>query len=176
MLVRSFEPVADARTRVMILGTAPSRISLEKRQYYANPRNQFWKMVDALFGETPDADYAQRLAFLLDKGIGLWDVLESCWRENSGDDQIRDPVPNDFGRFFAEYPAIERVYFNGSTAEALFRRLVLGRTGLREGLVFQRLPSTSPANAVPFEMKLAEWRNIMIEQSSHIGQQSGEEE
>lgn len=162
VLVRSFDPVVDMRTRVLILGTAPSRISLEKRQYYANPRNQFWKMVYALPGRTPDADYAQRLAFLLDKGIGLWDVLESCWREGSGDDKIREPVPNDFVGFFAAYPAVERVYFNGNKAEALFRRLVPGKTGLRKGLAFRKLPSTSPANAVPFEAKLAEWRSIMI--------------
>jgi len=134
----------------------------EKRQYYANPRNQFWKIVYALFGGTPDADYAQRTAFLLDKGIGLWDVLASCRREGSSDANIRDPVPNDFARFFAGHPAVERVYFNGGTAEALFHRLVLGRMRIREGLAFRRLPSTSPANAVPWEVKLAEWKNIMI--------------
>ncbi|HEY8530328.1 MAG TPA: DNA-deoxyinosine glycosylase [Paenibacillaceae bacterium] len=162
MLVRSFDPVVDARTRVLILGTAPSQTSLEKRQYYANPRNQFWRIVYALFGKTPDADYAQRLAFLLDKGIGLWDVLESCWREGSSDAKIKNPVPNDFERFFDRHPAIERVYFNGSRAEEFFRRLVHGRTGLREGLAFNRLVSTSSAKAVPFEAKLAEWRSIVI--------------
>jgi G:T/U-mismatch repair DNA glycosylase len=39
----SFAPLADAKTRVVILGTLPSDISLELGQYYANPRNQFWQ-------------------------------------------------------------------------------------------------------------------------------------
>jgi G:T/U-mismatch repair DNA glycosylase len=58
-------------------------------------------------------------------------------------------------------PAVERVYFNGSTAESVFRRLVHVKMRIREGLGFHRLPSTSPANAMPFEAKMAEWKKIV---------------
>lgn len=161
MSVRSFEPIVDHRTKVLILGTMPSQISLVRGQYYANPRNAFWRIIHGLFGGHPEAGYAERTAFLLDKGIGLWDVLASCRREGSSDASIRDPVPNDFPRLVARYPAIETVFFNGSTAETLFRRLVLEQVPLKDSLVFQRLPSTSPAHAIPFERKLEAWKAVV---------------
>jgi TDG/mug DNA glycosylase family protein len=161
MTVKSFEPIVDDRTKVLILGTMPSQISLAQGQYYANPRNAFWRIIHGLFGSHPEAGYAERTAFLLDRRIGLWDVLASCRREGSSDASIRDPVPNDFPRLFARYPAIEAVFFNGGTAEALFRRFVLDKVPLKDGLVFQRLPSTSPAHAIPFEKKLEAWKVIV---------------
>jgi hypoxanthine-DNA glycosylase len=34
---------------VLILGSFPSRKSLERKQYYANPQNQFWRIMAAFF-------------------------------------------------------------------------------------------------------------------------------
>jgi G:T/U-mismatch repair DNA glycosylase len=67
-------------------------------------------------------------------------------------------VANDFGELFANYPAITRVYFNGAKAGELYRRLV--ERGDTEHIAFHRLPSTSPAHAIPPGAKLAAWRAI----------------
>ena len=63
-------------------------------------------------------------------------------------------VANDFEAFFDAHPAIDRVYFNGAAAEKNFGRLV----GIDRGLRYRRLPSTSPAQTMRDEDKLAAWR------------------
>ena len=50
---RSFPPVADARTRLLVLGSLPGEESLARRQYYANPRNHFWRLIGAVTGARP---------------------------------------------------------------------------------------------------------------------------
>src|SRR5262244_2276951 len=78
---RSFPAVVDARARVLVLGTLPGEESLRRQQYYAHPRNLFWRIVFALFDATPPSDYAQRLAFVAAHRIALWDVCEIGERE-----------------------------------------------------------------------------------------------
>ncbi len=97
--------------------------------------------------------------------IAVWDVLKSCVRGGSLDTSIEKDsiVPNDFAEFFAKHPKIERVYFNGGTAERLFRRHVLEGLGARrEGIAFTRLPSTSPAHAGrSLAAKIEAWKEII---------------
>ena len=38
-------PVIGDRPVVLILGSSPSVISLEKKEYYSNPRNQYWQIM-----------------------------------------------------------------------------------------------------------------------------------
>ena len=99
---------------------------------------------------------------MLDARVAVWDVLATCVRRGSLDSNIEPTSrrPNDFERFFAEHPRIEHVFFNGTTAEACFRRSVIPR--LRESILpSTRLPSTSPAHAsLDFARKLAVWRAV----------------
>ena len=66
-------------------------------------------------------------------------------------------VANDFGPLFDAYPAIEWVCFNGAAAEKNFAKLV---PSLNRPIQFYRLPSTSPAQTMRYEDKLAAWRVI----------------
>ena len=43
-------PVLDQGTRILILGSFPGNASLAARQYYAHPRNQFWRLLSAVPG------------------------------------------------------------------------------------------------------------------------------
>lgn len=164
MRLQSFPPVCAPDATVLILGSMPGVASLQAGQYYAHPRNGFWPIMGELTGAGRELPYAERLARLQAAGVALWDVLQSCVREGSLDSAIddRSSVANDFEAFFRDHPAIKRVLFNGAKAEQCFRRQVPGRQAIPDGLVFVRLPSTSPAHAgMSLEMKMEAWRILL---------------
>ncbi|WP_094289059.1 DNA-deoxyinosine glycosylase [Mycobacterium lehmannii] len=154
-------PIVGDDAHTLILGNMPSVISLAAQRYYDNPRNAFWRIMGDVFGFAPDAPYEQRCAALTAHGIAAWDVLRSCQREGSLDSAVRPEsmVPNDFQRFFDEHRGIEAVLFNGAAAEKNFTRLVRVASDLR----YRRLPSTSPAQTMPFADKLTIWRQALSE-------------
>lgn len=174
-LIYSFPPVSKQTARTLILGSMPGEASLQAGQYYAHPRNLFWKILGELIGARPDLPYPERLNIFTDAGFALWDVLQSCRRDGSLDVRIdpRTIRANNFADFFATHPHIDRVFFNGTMAESCFKRYVL--RSLPEPVTrihFQRLPSTSPANAgFTYAARLAAWRTI-IEPASIAHQRS----
>lgn len=162
-VVRSFAPVADARARVLVLGSMPGVESLRAGQYYAHPRNAYWRLMGDLVGATPDLPYAQRTRRLRRAGIALWDVLAACVRNGSLDAAIdaQSIVANDVAGFLARHPRISHVFFNGATAERCFRVHVLPTLDGSD-LRLQRLPSTSPAHAaLDYSAKRRAWRVLL---------------
>jgi TDG/mug DNA glycosylase family protein len=162
--VHGFPPIASRSARVLILGTMPSEASLRARQYYAHPQNGFWRILGETVGFDPSGPYEIRTAAVCSAGIAVWDVLTSCVRAGSMDSAIEaaSVVPNDFAGFLAEHPLIQRICFNGATAEALFVRYVRPRLAADPAMRYLRLPSTSPANArLRFPDKLRAWQAIV---------------
>jgi double-stranded uracil-DNA glycosylase len=158
--VESFPPIASEKSRVLILGSMPGIASLKAGQYYAHPRNGFWRIMGELFGAGPELPYDERVRRLDQAGVALWDSLQSCVRPGSLDASIIEEDANDFATFFAKYPRIGHVYFNGAKAEATFRQHVLP-TLPNDQHALVRLPSTSPAHAaMPFEIKVQAWSVI----------------
>lgn len=162
-VLRCFDYVARDDARILILGSMPGQASLAAQEYYAYKHNAFWRIMGDLFGAGPELPYVQRLERLKAAGVALWDVMAACERASSLDADIvgASVRANDFPAFFAAHPGIRRVFFNGGTAEASFRRLVL--PGLHgHDLAFARLPSTSPAHAARrYAEKLAAWSAIV---------------
>jgi hypoxanthine-DNA glycosylase len=160
-MLHSFAPIIGDGAHTLILGNMPSVISLDVRQYYGNPRNAFWRILGAIFGFAADDPYERRTAALQTRGVAVWDVLQSCRRVGSLDSAIEPDsmVPNDFGRLFEAHTTINRVFFNGAAAEKNFDRFVRVAPDLR----YRRLPSTSPAQTMRFEEKLAVWREALTE-------------
>lgn len=155
MRVRSFQPIVDKQSRVLILGSMPGAESLRLQQYYANPRNQFWKLIFALFNLEPFEDYEKRIQFIKSKHLALWDVIEMCSREGSLDSKIRDEQVNDFSGLLKEYPNIKVVMFNGGKAFETYKKWIGFST--TEDVTFQKLTSSSPANTKKYDEKLLEW-------------------
>ena len=150
------EPLAGADTRLLILGSFPSVASLNAGQYYAHPRNQFWPLLSCLLGVDLRAlPYPERVAAVLQRGVGIWDVYAACRREGSLDAAITAGEPNDLAGLVARLPRLRGIAHNGG-ASARF----LARTRGLVGRV-DRLPSSSPANASwSFDRKLHAWRAV----------------
>ncbi|MDQ6972015.1 MAG: DNA-deoxyinosine glycosylase [Mariprofundaceae bacterium] len=154
-----FPAVSDSNASVLILGSMPSRKSLDEQQYYAYPRNAFWPVMGALFDFGAGLPYEQRLEQLKNKRIALWDVAHCCVRPGSLDADMREVEANDFIAFFAAHTQVRHVFFNGRKAEELFRRMVLPRlSDSVKAMELHPLPSTSPAHAgMSREQKQAAW-------------------
>lgn len=153
MVKRSFPPVIDADTRLLICGSLPGDASLAAARYYAHPQNQFWRLLSPVVGTDLVArDYDDRLATLLAAGIGLWDVVATADRAGSTDAAIRDHRPNDLAALVATLPHLRVVAFNGGTAHRLGRRLLADT-----GLPLVALPSSSPLHTIGIAAKQPAW-------------------
>jgi TDG/mug DNA glycosylase family protein len=154
---RSFPPVVDERTRLLVLGSLPGEESLARRQYYANPRNQFWRLIGEVIGsDLQPLPYQGRLERLLEAGVGLWDTVGSARRRGSLDAAIRDVDPNPLPALVDTLPHLAALGFNGGRSAALGMVQLAGRPDL----ALIPLPSSSPAYTLAFEAKLAEWAKL----------------
>lgn len=160
--ITSFGPIANKAAHILILGSVPGMLSLKYNQYYADPRNAFWRIMAAIFNFSTEAPYEARVEALKASGIALWDVLHTCTRPGSLDSAIEaeSRVPNDFPEFFNEYPNIKLVGFNGAEAEKSFRKDVQPNLSANE-VNFVRLPSSSSAYAVTLEKKIKAWKKAL---------------
>ena len=159
-----FPPIVGRDPRVLILGSLPSRASVEKHEYYGHSRNAFWPIMGELFGAEPALDYETRTSIIAGRGVAVWDVLASSVRPGSldADIDVATATPNNVDGFLADYPAVSLVCFNGQAAAKLHARLLARAGENRSNTVeYQTLPSTSPAYAaMSFDEKLAHWRIV----------------
>lgn len=152
-----FEPVFDARSRTLVLGSFPSVLSRANEFYYGNPQNRFWRVMAACLSEPVPTTIAEKRTMLLTHGIALWDVIESCDIKGSSDASIKNVVPADIARITA-VARIERVVCNGACAGRLYHRHLEPVVGLAA----EALPSTSPANAAwSLERLYGCWRQAL---------------
>lgn len=151
-----FEPVFDENSKVLILGTFPSVKSRENQFYYGHPQNRFWKVIAGLTESEVPQTIEEKKKLLLEHGIAIWDVIESCDIIGSSDSSIKNVVPADIERVVAN-SKIQNIYANGGTAKKLYEKYSQKRTG-REII---GLPSTSPANAAYSLERLLEcWQEV----------------
>lgn len=160
MRKRAFDPIVDADTRLLILGSLPGDASLKAGQYYGHPRNAFWRLVGGVIGADLAAlPYPERLEALKRARVGLWDVIAGAERPGSLDADIRDIEASDLRRLVADLPNLRAVAFNGGTAAKIGRRTLAGM----EGFALIDLPSSSPAHAArSFPQKAEAWA-VLVE-------------
>ena len=156
-IIHSIEPVLDAESRGLILGTMPSPKSREVQFYYGHPQNRFWRVLAAVLGEEVPQSVPEKKAMLLRHRIALWDVLAECEITGASDSSIRNPVANDLSVILDHAP-VQAVFTTGATAWKLYTRLQKPHTGIEA----VRLPSTSPANcAVKMEALTEAYKAIL---------------
>jgi hypoxanthine-DNA glycosylase len=156
-MLSGFPPVLPKHARILLLGSFPGVASLAQSQYYAHPRNQFWRLLGACLGvDLASLPYAQRLEQASQLGVGIWDVVAQCQRVGSLDSAVTQAAVNPLADYLREHaPALARIGFNGGLSWKLGHHLA------DFGYAVYKLPSSSPAAAMyTFEQKLAQWRPL----------------
>jgi hypoxanthine-DNA glycosylase len=160
-MLQGLPPLLSRSTRVVILGSFPGVKSLQLQQYYAHPQNQLWKLAFSALSvpsliEHSISSYEIRSAYLLELGIGLWDVYAACDRVGSLDSAITQAQPNDLASLRQRCPQLQAIAHNGGESYKHAKHT------LQLGLPVYKLPSSSPANASwSFERKLAVWQDVL---------------
>jgi TDG/mug DNA glycosylase family protein len=143
--------------RVVFCGINPGRVSAAAKAHFANPRNDFWRLLDDA-GFTPRRYTPQEQFELIELGLGL---TNAAYRTTRGSGDLRAA---DFEGAAERLERIARerrpcvIAFVGKEAyRGAFRQrpaLGLQERRLAETRLFV-LPSTSPANAtVPYDERL----------------------
>ncbi len=145
--INGFEYIVFDDSRVLLLGTLPGKKSLEKKFYYAEQSNYFWKFfMDYTGVEKFPSNMEEAKAILKNAKVALWDVLESAERvtesgkRTSSDKDISNWKRNDIEKFCKEHPGIEKIGVLGRKAYDMFQELF-------PDLNAEYLPSSSGANA-----------------------------
>ena len=141
-ITHEFEPIFDERSRILILGTLPSVKSREGQFYYHHPQNRFWKVLAKICKTEPPATIAEKKAMLLEHGIAIWDVVQSCDIIGSSDSSIKNVTSADLSVILRQ-ASVKTIFLNGGKAWDLYQKYCAGMTDLPA----VKLPSTSPANA-----------------------------
>ena len=156
---KSFLPIINKDTKILILGSLPGKKSLELREYYGHPRNRLWEILAHINNNQIPQSYERKKEFLFKYNIGLWDVAHSAYRDGSLDSNIKKERPNDIENLFVSHELIRVIGFNGKKAEKMFYKFFKEKTHL----MYVSLPSTSPANmAINFEEMCRRWSDLFV--------------
>lgn len=126
--IQGFQPVFDANSELLILGSFPSVKSRAVDFYYGNRQNRFWKMLFGYFGEEVREDVSAKREFVLRRHVALWDVVSECEIVGSSDASIT-------GYAVAEIPAVLKaapirlILLNGAVAYKIFCENFAGDRG-----------------------------------------------
>ena len=155
---KSFDPISNSDTTILILGTMPGDKSLELGEYYGHSRNRFWKIISTITDNDLPLTYRDKKALLLKNKIGIWDVAHKANRKGSLDSAIENEEPNDLDGFIARHKNLKVIGFNGTKSQALFDKYFDRQSGLK----YISLPSTSPANTgIDFDNICKQWRQLL---------------
>ena len=141
-IVHPISPLYNKDSKLLILGSFPSVKSREGEFFYHHPQNRFWKVISLVFEEPLPITIEQKRNLLINHGIAVWDVIQSCEITGSADSSIKNVIPNDLS-VILNTADIRRIFTNGGTATRLYKKYIYPVTRMES----YGLPSTSPANA-----------------------------
>lgn len=153
-VIHNIEPIYNKDSKILILGSIPSKKSRENNFYYANPTNRFWKVMATIFNVELKS-HNEIKEFLLKNKIAMWDVIESCDIIGSSDASIKNVIVNDMD-LIINNSQIKNIYCTGKISYKLFIKYFpqyISMTTL--------LPSPSSANATySLERLIKEYEKI----------------
>ena len=147
-VINCFEPVIDANSKILILGSIPSKKSRDNGFYYYNPTNRFWKIMSAVYKEDfVGADINAKKTLLLKHGVGLSDVYFSCEMKKDGSSLDSNITKRDFNDIpsLIGGTAVKKIYVTSKKAYKDFIKR-FGEYIYKQGVDIISLPSPSSAN------------------------------
>jgi len=160
---QSFAPQTNADKSIpvhtLIVGTHPSITSFAKEKYFAHPQNAFWwiagdclgfrrssgispstgkyyKVTEYILeGEDKVIPYEEQMEVFTSKGFALWDILQSCERKGSLDNDIKDEVPNAIRDFCDEQQTVQRIIMANGMKQCSFFSKYFGQWWLDGELI-----------------------------------------
>lgn len=157
--IHTFEPIINADSEILILGSVPSVASVAKGFYYMHPQNRFWGLLTALLGKDfLNADFEGKKALLLQSKIALYDAVIRCEIYGSSDLKVKNIAPADLVKLTAN-TKVKKIFCNGALS---YKTALKNNRALADIII--PLPSTSPANAAfNFERLKENWKIILEE-------------
>ena len=155
-IVHTINPVYNHNSKILVLGSLPSPKSRDVGFFYSHPQNRFWKVMELIFDTQISPDINNRIGFLLEHKIAMWDVISECTIKGAADATIKKAVVNDFTQIFMT-ANINAVFLTGKTAYNLYVKYCSAYDA-----PYYLLPSPSSANcAVPTETLADEYREML---------------
>lgn len=154
-----FPCLHNEESTILILGTMPGDISLGKIEYYSNPRNSFWKILCKIYNKPfCFQTYDEKVDFLVQHKIALWDLYQKADRDGSLDADIKSGIVNDINLFLKEHPSITKVLFNGKEPERVYKLNFQKINNIHYSI----LPSTSSTHSIKLEQKVQLWKDAIM--------------
>lgn len=156
-ITHPIQPVYDAHSKILILGSFPSVKTREYGFFYGHPQNRFWPLFSTLFQTQLPITIDERKSFLLNHHIAIYDTIYQCDIVGSSDTSIKNVVPTDLSQI-NNTCNIRQVFCNGGTAYKYYQKYHDQNFGIK-GI---QLPSTSPANArYRLNDLVKEWQQLL---------------
>jgi len=115
------KPIYYKNSKVLILGSIPSVKSREIGFYYAHPKNKFWKILSIIYNVELPITIEEKINFLKNHHIALYDVLASCDINSSSDSSIKNPIPNKLNPIIKK-THIKTIFTTGKKAYNLYQK------------------------------------------------------
>ena len=140
-VIHNLNPIYDENSYILILGSMPSIKSRYVGFYYSHPKNRFWSTLSKVFNEKIKDTKEDKINFLINHHIALFDCIKECDIIGSSDSTIKNVIPNDID-IIINNSKIKYIFTTGRTSYNLYKKYIYPKTNI-EAIY---LPSPSPAN------------------------------
>lgn len=162
--IHPFGDFIPEKVKYLMIGSFVTKPTNSYEWYYANGRNQFWPIMEAVYNKEFDTKEKQQELFK-NLGMALSDIIYSCERKNNSnlDNNLINLTYNIKGisDIINKYP-IEKIYLTSRNVENKFRKQ------FKEILVeipetkLITLPSPSPRYAVMSKLeKIQKYKELL---------------
>lgn len=149
-----FDPFCDENSEILILGSYPGPNSRNEGFYYADKRNQFWRLLSEIYNETIPESREEKESFLKRHHIALWDVCKEADVTNANDNSLICNEKNEIKDLLEKCPNIKRILCAGRKAERLFRKY-------NKNLEYKYIISSSGSATKPYLEKKKQWEEAI---------------